>query len=301
MVKRIVITGATSFIGVHLIKEWVRKDCEIFAVVRPNSNNIDRLPINEKIHIVEIDMSEYDKISSCINRADIFYHLAWEGARAPYRDNVEMQKKNYEYAVVAMDVANALGCKLFVGSGSQAEYGRTKGSVDENYPCSPNTEYGRQKLNACIALAEKAEKYGMRFIWTRIFSIYGQYDYAGTLIMTSVDKMKRNEPIEMTECTQLWDYLHVQDAARAMMMFAQNECPNGVYNIANGNYRPLKEFVKDIQKVLGSQSRLEFGAVPYGNHGPVNLEPNVEKIKSYLKWEPRIEFVEGIRRLMATD
>lgn len=299
--NRIVVTGATSFIGVHLIKEWMKQDCEIFAVVRPNSNNIDRVPIDAKIHILEMDMSEYDRITSCIAEADVFYHLAWEGARAPYRDDVEMQKKNYKCAVVAMEVANSLGCKLFLGSGSQAEYGVAKGTVDESYPCNPNTEYGRQKLNACIALAEKAEKYGMRFVWTRIFSIYGQYDYAGTLIMSSIDKMKNNEPVEMTECTQLWDYLHVQDAARAMIMFVENECPNGVYNIASGNYRPLKEFVKDIQKVLGSQSRLEFGAVPYGKNGPVNLEPNIEKIKKYLKWEPRIEFVEGLRRLVAED
>lgn len=296
--NRIIITGATSFIGVHLIKEWLKHDCEIFAVVRPNSSNINRLPVDEKIKILEIDMTEYDLILSMVTEADLFYHLAWEGARVPYRDDIEMQKKNYECAINVMDVAKSLGCKMFLGAGSQAEYGITRGVVDENYPCRPNTEYGRQKLNAGIALAKKAEEYGIRFIWTRIFSIYGQYDYAGTLLMSAIDKMRNDFPIEMTECTQLWDYLHVEDAAYAMVLFAITECPSGVYNIASGKCRPLKEFVEEVHSVLSSESRLEFGAIPYGKNGPVNLEPSIEKIKSYIKWEPRIAFAEGIRMLV---
>lgn len=294
---KVVITGATSFIGVHLIQEWLKEDCEIFAVVRPNSANIKHLVNDDRIHIVEKDMKEYYTLANVIDDADCFYHLAWEGARAPYRDDKNMQVNNYNCTLDAFDSAIKMGCKFFLGSGSQAEYGITDGLVDENYPCNPNTEYGKEKLHAYTTLTEKARETGMRFVWTRIFSVYGKYDYPKTLIMSAIDKMKRNEPIEMTPCTQLWDYLNVEDAARAMKYFALTDCQNGVYNIASGDYKPLKEFVEEIKRVLNSSSELIFGAIPYGANGPINLTPKVKKIKNALGWKSEVMFKEGIRRM----
>ena len=294
---KVVITGATSFIGVHLIQEWLKEDCEIFAVVRPNSTNIKHLANDDRIHIVEKDMKEYYTLSDVIDDADCFYHLAWEGARAPYRDDKNMQVNNYKCTLDAFDSAIKMGCKFFLGSGSQAEYGITDGLVDENYPCNPNTEYGKEKLHAYTTLADKAKETGMRFIWTRIFSIYGKYDYPKTLIMSAIDKMKRNEPIEMILCTQLWDYLNVEDAAKAMKYFALTDCQNGVYNIASGDYKPLKEFVEEIKSVLNSNSELRFGAVPYGVNGPINLTPDIKKIKNSLGWKAEIMFEDGIRKM----
>ena len=294
---KVVITGATSFIGVHLIHEWLKEECEIFAVVRLNSSNIKHIPIDDRIHIVEKEMNEYYTLSDSIDGADYFYHLAWEGARTPYRDDKNMQENNYKCTLDAFDSAVKMGCKFFLGSGSQAEYGRTNGLVDENYPCNPNTEYGKEKLHAYTSLTQKSKETGIRFIWTRIFSIYGKYDYPKTLIMSAIDKMKRNEPIEMTPCTQLWDYLNVEDAARAMKCFALSDCESGIYNIASGDYKPLKEFVEEIKRVLNSDSALQFGAVPYGANGTVNLTPDVKKIKNALGWNAEIIFEDGIRKM----
>ena len=296
--KKVVITGATSFIGINLIEKWLQESCDIFAIVRPNSKNINRLPKNDKIHVIQREMSEYGKLVEDIDSANIFYHLAWEGTRAPYRDNKEIQKKNYECALKAFDASVKMGCTFFLGTGSQAEYGSTIGVVDENYPCNPNTEYGKEKLHTYRTLTERAAENNIRFIWTRIFSIYGKYDYSKTLIMSTIDKMKINEPVEMTLCTQLWDYLNVEDAVEAMRLFADSECEDGVYNVASGDYRPLKEFVEVIKDVTGSQSELKFGAIEYGVNGPINLTPDVKKIKKTLNWIPKIDFEEGIKEIL---
>lgn len=190
-------------------------------------------------------MGDYDKLVKCIGRADAFIHLAWEGARVPHRDNAEMQQKNYECAITAMNSAKQLGCRVFLGSGSQAEYGKMEGDVTELSPCNPTTEYGKKKLLACAELSKIANNCGIRFVWTRIFSIYGKYDYSGTLIMSAIQKMKNNEPIEMTACTQLWDYLHVEDAAKAIVTLIENDNASGIYNIASGVKKPLRVFVEE--------------------------------------------------------
>lgn len=116
--------------------------------------------------------------------------------------------------------------------------------------------------------------------------------------MSAIDKMQRNEPIEMTPCTQLWDYLNVEDAARAMKLFALIDCEDGIYNIASGDYKPLKEFVEEIKEVVNSKSELRFGAIEYGPNGPVNLTPDVKKIKGALGWTPIISFKKGILNMI---
>ena len=296
--KRVVITGATSFIGISLIEEWLKEACEIYAVVRPNSSNLSRIPMDKKINIVEREMAEYDRLSDDILYADFFYHLAWMGTRAPYRDDKITQEKNFFCTLKAFESAVEMGCSFFLGAGSQAEYGTTNGLVNEEHPCHPDSEYGKEKLRAYRNLSVKTGEMDIRFIWIRIFSVYGRYDYPGTLVMTAIDKMKKNMPMEMTLCTQLWDYLNVVDAARAMKLFALRECENGVYNLASGEYKPLKDFVEEIKKVINSKSELLFGAIEYGLSVPVNLVPDVKKIKEALQWQPEIGFSEGIKNMI---
>ena len=113
--------------------------------------------------------------------------------------------------------------------------------------------------------------------------------------------MKANEDIDMTAGTQLWDYLHVEDVARAMVSFALEKCPGGIYNVASGDYRPLNEFVSLMKKVVDTESKLNFGAIPYGPNGPINLTPRVDKIKNILGWYPTISFEEGIRQMLRED
>lgn len=296
--KKVVITGATGFIGLHLIQEFLKSNCEIYTVVRPKGKHTERIPKDEHIHVLPLPMDEYGELPNAIEQADYFYHLAWEGARAPLRDDGTVQKHNYTCAVEAFHAARNLGCSFFLGSGSQAEYGLTCGLIDEAYPCSPITEYGKQKLRACQTIGNLAMESGMNFIWTRIFSIFGPGDYPGTLVMQALEKMSRNEPVEMTQGTQLWDYLFVSDAARAMAAFPSAACCNGVYNIASGEYRPLRTFVEKMKEIIGSNSELHFGAVPYGTGGPVNLTPDPTKVKKALAWQPEVSFEAGIRKII---
>ncbi len=298
--KKIVVTGATSFIGVHIIKEYLNNNCKVIAVVRPNSKNLNRLPKNNNIEIIETDMEKIEYIIDKVEnkKADIFYHLAWEGARVPYRDDAVLQNNNYECAIKAMKVAKQLRCSVFIGSGSQAEYGKCIGKIDENYPTNATTEYGKAKLKAYETLKVMAKENNMKFIWTRIFSVYGIYDYKGTLVMSALDKMKRNESIQLTECIQNWDFIYVEDAAKIMYLLANTSCYDGVYNIASGESRQLKDFVIDMKEICNSKSELQFGVVPYNSEGVVSFEPVINKLNQNLGYSCKISFNEGIKKIL---
>lgn len=297
--KKIVVTGATSFIGVHLIEKLLDGETKIIAIVRPNSPNITRLPAHEDLEIVELEIQEMKLIGNKISgEIDAFYHLAWEGARAPYRDDKELQEKNYFGAIDAMKAALALKVKVFVGSGSQAEYGKFNGKVNEEYPCNPITEYGKAKYEAYCNLSKIAEENHIKFIWTRIFSVYGKYDFSGTLVMSSIDKMRRHENMQMTECIQNWDFVFVEDVAEALVRFIMVDCESGVYNVASGIAKPLKDFVEELKSILESRSGIEYGKIPYAKEGPVSFEPEVIKMESALQWKANTSFRDGIKKIL---
>lgn len=298
--KNVVITGATSFIGVHLINECIKNNCNIFAVVRPHSKNLARIPDHKLVNVIELDKNEIEKITDKVSnrKIDMFYHLAWEGTRVPYRDDPKIQENNYLCAIKAINAAKVLGCNTFIGTGSQAEYGLCSGKVDENYPKNPHTEYGKYKLKAYDELMKIAQKNNMKYIWIRIFSAYGVLDYENTLIMSCLKKMVNNEPIPMTECIQKWNYINVEDVAKILYLFSEKDCENGAYNIASDDYRQLSEFVKEMKKICNSKSQLQFGAIPYNSEGIRNLEPVVDKVKKNLRYNFTISFEEGIRKIL---
>lgn len=296
----IVVTGATSFLGSNIIKKLMQnEDNRIWAVVRPNSKNRSNIPQKKNVKIVEVDMEEieilYEKVDESI---DIFYHLAWEGVRAPQRDDEKIQQANYRASVKTIQVCQKLGAKRFIGAGSQAEYGKMNGEITENYPCTPLTEYGKEKYKTYQYISNYAKEHGIEFIWTRIFSIYGIGDYKGSLIMNCIEKMQRNESIELTECVQEWDYLYIDEAAEIFAKMAYESELQGVYNVASGVHKPLKEFIEIIKKQLNSESVLEFGKVPYPETGMVSFIPSILKLKNDLLWSSQITFEEGIKLIL---
>jgi nucleoside-diphosphate-sugar epimerase len=110
--------------------------------------------------------------------------------------------------------------------------------------------------------------------------------------------MQANEPIDMTECIQNWDYIYVEDVVDALVKFLDVDCECGAFNLASGNSRQLKEFVEEIKSILQSKSVINYGVVPYGNEGPVSFEPNVSKLEKALSWKAETTFKEGIIKLV---
>lgn len=300
MKKNVVVTGATSFIGVQLIQELRLKSVGIYAAIRPGSKNRNRLPHFPDLNIIPCDLSDVNQMVAYLpEKVDLFYHLAWEGARKPYRDNEVIQQANYRAAIQAYRVAKEKGCKKFIGVGSQAEYGKTQGIITEDYPKNPTTQYGNYKLKAYSQLKNMGIADGITVIWPRIFSVYGQYDYPGTLIMSAIEKMKNNQPLDLTECVQNWNYLYVKDIGQMLCQMGFENCESGAYNLASCDNRTLKEYVKELKQILGSTSELNFGAATYGAEGVISFQPSINKLKKAFPLFEFTSFGKGIKEMFS--
>jgi len=295
----VLVTGATGFIGINLIVKLLSdKDNHIVAVIRPDSSKRSLLPSNERLSVVECSLDNIDELPNMLNRhIDVFYHLAWDGIRNTERENKQLQQSDYRNSINAIHIAKVLGANVFIGTGSQAEYGICKGKISEAYSAHPISEYGKAKLKVCEEGQTIAAGYGMRFVWTRIFSIYGTGDDERTLISTVLSKMIKNEPIPLTECIQKWDFTHISDVVKALILL-QN-APTGVYNIASGETRDLREFIYEMIDITHSKSELQFGAISYGSDGIGGFEPISLKLQITVGWHPDISFTKGIQKLVS--
>ena len=108
-------------------------------------------------------------------------HLGWEGSGSANRTNPEIQARNIGYALEALGAAARLGCTRFLFSGSQAEYGIADGLMREDSPCHPVSEYGKDKLEVCRRVGERAAELGITYLHARIFSVYGPGDHPWSL------------------------------------------------------------------------------------------------------------------------
>lgn len=293
--KKVLITGATSFIGVSLIKHLLSLKYEIYAMVRPNSTNISKISMFNNIKYVYLDIGDISKLQNFVQNIDICFHLAWNGTRADSRLDEDLQYRNYLSSRELYEVVKKLGCGTFFGIGSQAEYGVCNDLITEDTLTNPNTAYGKYKVKTCNDIMTLCRTDGVRFIWGRVFSIYGKGDNENTLIMSAISRMLKNEDVNMTDGTQYWNYLYVEDLARIMVCILENEKCNGVYNLASDDTRTLREYILELKSILKSESKINFGVILYGKEGKVSIKPCIDKLNGILGKYEFCKFKEGIK------
>ena len=294
-----IITGATSFIGLEFTKLVLECGHEVYAVCRKESKSIEKLPHDPALTLVYASMDEYSVLASKIKRADVFVNFAWEGSSSiEGRSCIDVQRRNVLYVSDAINSAKSLGCRLFVETGSQAEYGVVNDVITEETICAPFSEYGKAKLAVKELGFEVSEEVGVKYLHARIFSVFGENDHPYTLFINSVNKMMDDKPLELSPCTQYWNFLYVRDAVKQIYFLCEkalsdNSFIHEVFNVASEDTRVLKDFVERIKELLQSNSQLNYGA--FMPEHLVTLNPDISKLKNYIGYVASYSFDEAIK------
>ncbi len=295
---RIIITGPTGAIGHALIEKCIKNNDEVLAICHRGSKRIKTIPDNPSVKILELDLSDYlafsENYDNSLGKYDVFYHFAWGFTTGDGRNNIEQQSLNIQYAINAVKLANTFGCKIFVGAGSQAEYGRVEGLLKPDTPVHPENGYGIAKLCAGQLTRILCLQLGIRHIWTRILSVYGPFDGEGTLIISSLRKMLIGDDIPLTKGEQVWDFVYSSDAANAMYLLGKKGIDGKTYVIGNGKSDILKNYIITMKEKSLSDSLLKFGAIPYSKKQVMHLCADISELTKDTGFYPEVSFEEGI-------
>ncbi len=300
--KKAVISGATGVIGTALINELIQNNVEVLVLCRRGSKRNQIIPDHPLVSKKYCVLSEFDQLKNDTEKGyDVFYHLAWEGADQQARNNIYLQNQNVRYALDAVGLAKRFGCNLFIGIGSQAEYGRFEGVLKPETPVHPDNAYGIGKLTAGLMTRELAHQINMRHIWVRAVSLYGPHNGPTPMVIKVMAKLMAGEVPALTKGEQMWEFLYSGDAARALYLLGEKGIDGKTYVLGSGDAKPLREFIEKIRDIVSPGAELGFGKVPYAERQVMYLCADISELEKDTGWKPETSFEQGIRNILQSE
>lgn len=303
-IHSVVITGATSSIGTALIDECIQRKIKVLAIINPASARKNLLPQSELVEIVECGLDrlgeyayELAEATDCsLAHYDAMIHLAWGSTQGDAaRGLIAPQVDNIKYALDAVELAKVLGCEVYVGSGSQAEYGRTAETITDILPCNPETAYGIAKLCAGNMTRLACRQYGIRHVWPRILSAYGPNCGAQTIITYTINCLLSGKMPELSGCEQIWDFIYTSDVAGALLALADCGHDGEIYPVGFGESRTMRSYIEEIRDAINPDAELGIGMKEYAANGVMHLECDISKLTKDTGFVPQVSFERGIR------
>ncbi|MCF0131269.1 MAG: NAD(P)-dependent oxidoreductase [Pseudobutyrivibrio sp.] len=298
--KKVIVTGASSMLGLATINACLKQDIQVIAIARKNSKRSYKIPQYDGVTFLEADLKDLASLSLGCTDCDAFFHFGWGHTDKEGRMNVALQNENIQYCLDAVKLAHRSGCKVFLGAGSQAEYGIVADEIFPDTPANPVVAYGVAKYQAGVQSMSLCEELGMICIWTRIFSVYGVNDGEDTMVKSAVAYFLKKETMHFSSGMQMWNYLFEEDAAEIFIELCEKVKESGIYHIAGQESKPLREYIFEMAQALGDG--FYYDLAPFDpTSRVVSIRPNVDKTYNAIKYRPRVSFAEGVRRILEHD
>lgn len=295
--KRAVVTGASSMIGSNLIRILLEQGMEVTAVVRPGSKKLVNVPESENLTLAFCDVASLSELPQKVSKShDAWFHFAWTNTYGEARNDIGAQEKNIQYTLDAVKAAHEMGCEVFVGAGSQAEFGRCEGKLSDEMPKNPETAYGIAKYSAGKLSKLLCEQLGMRHVWGRILSTYGPGDNSYTMVMSAIINMLKGEHMAFTKGEQMWDYIYAGDCANAFYLMGLKGVHGRTYTVGSGQGRMLKDYILDIRDVVNPELEVGIGERDYNPGQVMYLVADISQLQEDTGFKPEMDFKEGIKR-----
>ena len=293
--KKVIMTGATGFIGSWVMQELLNNGISTTVIVRDSSRLLRGYLDNPNLHIIE---GELDSLSPAYvedRDFDAFFHLAWGGVAPEDKNNIDLQLKNISMSLTALELASKLGCKKFIAAGTVAEYVFSKDVMDVYERQTPNDMYGAAKVSTHYFLEVRARQLNLPFIWMVIPSTFGERRTDNNIITYTIRTLLEKKKPSYGNLTQMWDFLYVGEVARAIRLIGEKGIPGKIYGIGSGQYKPLRAFIEEIRDIIDPELSLGIGERPTLSQQTFSSCVNIYDLIADTGFIPAMSFREGIK------
>jgi nucleoside-diphosphate-sugar epimerase len=293
-VSRVLVTGASGFIGAHVLAPMARRGLEVHAVTSRATPPDWNAPVRWH-HADLLKSGSIDPVVAELRPTHLL-HLAWSVEPGRFWTSPENHRW-VEASLALLDSFAAVGGARAVMAGTCAEYqwgGDGRLSADAT-PLRPASLYGKCKLALHAAASERAAGAGVTLAWGRIFFPYGPGERPERLVPSVASALLAGERAKVTTGEQIRDFIYIADVAAAFAALVTSDF-EGPINVASGVPVAVGTVVETIGRATGRPELIEFGALPQRPAEPRRLVADVSPVVAELGFRPSVALDEGIDR-----
>jgi nucleoside-diphosphate-sugar epimerase len=289
-VSRVLVTGATGFIGRNASRALVERGFDVHAVTSGEP------PPDDDVTWHRADLLNADGALDAVHAASPTHllHLAWYAEHGAFWKSPENVRWVEASLRLLRAFAGASGRRAVV-AGTCAEYDWSFGTLKEDEtPLAPATLYGAAKHGLHTIAASYAAEAGFELAWGRVFFLYGPREHPSRLVSSVIGSLLRGEEAPTSEGSQVRDFLHVADVADAFAALVASGV-TGAVNVASGEGVPVREVVERIGEITGRADLLRVGALATREGDPARISADVRRLRDDVGWRPRLDLDAGLR------
>lgn len=291
--KKLFITGASGFIGSHVVRHALASRCQVAALVMPG-DPLQRLrDLTGQITLIPGNLDHPETYRSALHawQPETCIHLAWYAEPGKYLHATENLACLTDSFTLLQELIR-INCRHIVMAGTCAEYALQNQPVKEDSPANPTTLYAACKLSLHLIGRQLAAQAGVRFAWGRVFYLYGPHEDPRRVVPALINSLSEGKLFAATSGEQIRDYLHVEDVASAFFHLADHGS-DGIFNICSGEPISMRQLMATVGEIMGHAELIRFGEAPARLWDPPFICGNNSRLCK-TGWQPHYTLRSGL-------
>jgi len=307
--KKVLVTGASGFIGSHLTEELAKMGCRVRAFIKYKSSgdlgNLEELGpgLLEKIEIIRGDLKNPDSVKRAVKNIDVVFHLgALISIPYSYVDPREFVETNVTGTLNILKACQEENVKKIIITSTSEVYGTGKYTpIDEKHPLQAQSPYSASKMSADKLAESFYNTYNLPVTIIRPFNSYGPRQSRRAVIPTIIYQALTSKELSLGSLEPKRDFTYVKDTVQGFIKVAESDNSIGeIFNISSGKTISIRELVETIGKIIGKElipNKDQKKIRPEKSEVMILLGDN-RKAKEIIKWEPKYSLEEGLKEVV---
>ena len=296
---KILVTGATGFVGACLTRKFLELGHEIHAFVRPESNRWRLSDVVNDIFLHNIDLRNAQAVEQAVTniKPECILHLATYGGFSFQQDVEPIYTANLLGTINLIAACEKSGFNIFINTGSSSEYGLKSAAMKESDHLEPLGNYGVSKAAATLFCRSEAIQKSMPLITLRVFSPYGPWDDPKRLIPYVMSSLLNQKTPELSNPASVRDYIFIDDVIDAYLaVLGTPIVPGAIYNVGSGSQCNIGDVVEKIITKIGGTASVAWGTREIARWEPATWVADISVLESHCNWRPTTSLEDGLQK-----